>query len=203
MTNPALLLISLLLSPSVQKALPDEGRIPHPEPLNSAAILQSDISDIDSKAMVIGNGGLNALIHSTEAGDILLTVPKNDVWDSRMNTSEDPPMPTVNVRDHTWTGAISAQASWKKNKYPIQVACCNIVLGAGKGITGTKLDLRRAVAEISSDSGTSRIRTLWQSNVFLIESPGEVSLSGSGYSFLPKAESGTEEGIPWLRQVLP
>ncbi len=151
---------------------------------------------------MIGNGDINALVNSSE-DDILLTMTKNDVWDCRMNTSQDPPLPSVNVKEHTWTGEWGAPSSWNENKYPIQVSFCNIKISAGNGVAGAKLDLRRANVEISALPGTTRIQALWQSNAFLIETPGEVTLEGRPYDFLPAAESGTTDDVKWIKQVFP
>ena len=145
--------------PVADAPLADVDReIPYPEAMDDAAVIQPSIDDIDRKAMVIGNGDINALVYSA-GNDVRLTVSKNDVWDSRMNTAEDEDLLSVNVKEHNWTGKRGAQPSWNENPYPIQVPSCVIKVKAGKGIRRATLDLRRASSEIESDSGTTRIKT--------------------------------------------
>jgi hypothetical protein len=91
--------------------------IPYPEALNKAAIVQTSIEHIDSAAMIIGNGDINALIYS-ENNNIVMHLAKNDVWDARLVTEKDPPLLNVNVEKHTWTGG-SRPPSWN-HPYPTQ-----------------------------------------------------------------------------------
>ena len=179
-----------------------EDPIPYPEALERATVIQTSIDDIKSKAIVIGNGDINGLVHSS-GEEIVLTITQNDVWDSRMNTSDDPPLPSVNVKEHTWSGEWGAPSSWKENKYPTQVSFCDIKVSTGIGVTSAKLDLRRATVEISAIQGTTRIQALWQSNVFLIETPGEVTLEVHPWDFLPNVESGVTDDVKWIKQVFP
>ena len=86
--------------------------IPCPKALDGAALIQTRIGDIHKEAMVVGNGDINALACS-HAGDIVVRVAKNDVWGSRIDTSEDAGLLTVDVRNHKWTGKRGAQASWR------------------------------------------------------------------------------------------
>ena len=86
--------------------------IPYPDALNNSAIIQSSIDDVDSSAMIIGNGDINALIYS-EREDLVMHLAKNDVWDARLITEEDPPLLKVNVREHTFTGG-GRPASWNR-----------------------------------------------------------------------------------------
>ena len=189
--------------PVADAPLADVDReIPYPEAMDDAAVIQPSIDDIDRKAMVIGNGDINALVYSA-GNDVRLTVSKNDVWDSRMNTAEDEDLLSVNVKEHNWTGKRGAQPSWNENTYPIQVPSCVIKVKAGKGIRRATLDLRRASAEIESDSGTTRICALWQRNVFLVDSNSEVAIQSCKLGQLPEAKAGSTHGIQWIHQKLP
>ena len=180
----------------------ERASIPYPEALDKASVIQPKIEDIHKEAMVVGNGNINALVYS-HAGDIVVRVTKNDVWDSRMDTSEDADLLTVDVKNHRWTGKRGAQASWKKHPYPIQVPSCVIRVGAGKAVRKATLDLKRGLAQVRDEAGATRIRALWQRNVFLIDTAASVSLEGYKLGFLPPAESGTTDGIRWIRQTLP
>jgi hypothetical protein len=176
--------------------------IPYTEALDLAAVQTPRIENIDKEALVIGNGDLNAILYS-RGNEILLNVTKNDVWDSRIDTSEDADLLRVDVKERTWPEVWGAQASWKKNPYPIQVPSCTIKVHGVEGITGAKLDLRRATAEITAASGITRLRTLWHHNVFLVETEGEVSVHGYKMTQLPEAQAGESDGIRWIHQELP
>ncbi|MCF7974652.1 MAG: hypothetical protein K9N55_12605, partial [Phycisphaerae bacterium] len=77
--------------------------IPYPDALNTASIVQSSIDNLDTEAMVIGNGDINALIYSKN-DELVMHLAKNDVWDARLITEKDPPLLNVNVKEHTWVG---------------------------------------------------------------------------------------------------
>ncbi len=63
----------LLMSTGVVYAA---DKIPYPQALDKASVVQSQIDNLDKDGLVIGNGDLNALVHSS-GDDILLTVSKN------------------------------------------------------------------------------------------------------------------------------
>lgn len=59
--------------------------------LNRADIVLDNLDDILDRAMLIGNGDINALVYGSE-GDLFLNLTKNDVWDARRDTSHDLPL---------------------------------------------------------------------------------------------------------------
>lgn len=69
----------------------------------------------------------------------------------------------------------------------------------------SRLDLRRATAELkpSADSAPTVARALAGRNVFLIRSPRPAELIPIVASELPKPETGTRDGVRWIRQALP
>jgi hypothetical protein len=101
--------------------------------LDAAAVVESRISDINREALVIGNGDLNALLWQRD-GALCLRAAKNDVWDARIDTSQDMPMMRVDVPNGKWSGG-GYPPSWKK-PYP-QPRCAAVVrIGAAPAEPG-------------------------------------------------------------------
>ena len=151
--------------------------IAYPDALAAAAVSESTISDIHDQGLVVGNGEMNAIIYST-GNDLHLRISKNDCWDMRVDTQDDPPLPVVDVAAGTATGHGDA-GSWK-HPYPTALPVAELVLGADgqTAVTGATLDLARAVATIKTAEETADVRVLAQSNVILIHSKRPVSFIG-------------------------
>ena len=78
-------------------ALPaSAAEIPFPAALDAAAVVQSRIADINREALVLGNGDLIGLLWERN-GTLCLRVAKNDIWDARVDTSQDVPLMKVDV----------------------------------------------------------------------------------------------------------
>ncbi|MCL2118664.1 MAG: hypothetical protein FWH27_09600 [Planctomycetaceae bacterium] len=81
--------------------------------------------------------------------------------------------------------------------------------GEGRVVFDTELDILRAVATVkkhdpqNSASEHLTFRALAQENVFLLDTPLEVTLEGARASYLPPFEEGETEGVVWIRQHLP
>ncbi len=174
--------------------------IPYPDALDDAAIVQATIDDVNSKAMIVGNGDINALIFS-RGNELIMQVAKNDVWDARLDTSKDVPLLKVDVAKHAWTGG-GMPASWN-HPYPTQTPPCLIRIPLKGGIEGTKLDVKRATATITTTAGTVTVRALSQANVFLIETENAIALEGFPQKFLPAPEKQQNESSTSVKQVLP
>ena len=176
------------------------GEIPYPQALEAAAVVQPAIDDVDRKALVIGNGDLNALVFSRNH-ELVLHVAKNDVWDARLETAKDAPLLKVDVRHHTWTGG-EHPPSWNL-PYPTQTPACTIHIPFTGEMVSARLDVRHAVATITTTGGTITIRALAQGNVFYVESAGAASLQGFAQPFLPAAETHTGGAVDTVTQNLP
>jgi hypothetical protein len=197
----ALAIGSLLFISAVAASAQDT--IPYPSALDAAAVTQTDISNIASRGMVVGNGEMNGIVYSS-GNDMYVRVSKNDVWDGRVNTGSDPALPVINPATHSFTGANGAQASWNNYTYPCPVPAASIRLAsAGGSGWNTTLDLRRASATVVTSADRTTVRVLAQSNVFYITSPRTITLQGVNQSFLPAATTGTSGSVQWLRQNLP
>ena len=191
--------------------------LPYPDALAAAAVSESKISDIRSLGLVVGNGEMNAIIYSAD-NDLHLRISKNDCWDMRVFTQDDPPLPLVDVAKGTAVGHHDA-GSWK-HPFPTALPVAELVLDADgqTAVTGATLDLARAVATIKTAEETADVRVLAQSNVILIRSKRPVSFIGDQKlladkkprpnstpieSWVSKADEGEESGCRYLHQNIP
>lgn len=71
-----------------------EPRIPYPDALDAAAVAVERLDSILEYALLVGNGDINALVYS-DGGQLKLMLTKNDVWDARLDSQRDPPLPTL------------------------------------------------------------------------------------------------------------
>lgn len=118
-----------------------EETIPFVEALDDASISVERLDDILEYALLIGNGDINALVY-TDSGNVELVLTKNDVWDARLDTTLDPPLPTLKrikelghgawpnrglilPEDSAWEGPDSYHA----HPYPCPRACARLILG--------------------------------------------------------------------------
>ena len=152
--------------------------IAYPDALAAAAVSEGSISDIHAQGLVVGNGELNAIIYSS-GNDLHLRIDKNDCWDVRVDTQNDPPMPVVDVAAGQAAGVHGNAGSWYQ-PYPTALPVAELVLGADgqTAVTGATLDLARAVATIKTAEETADVRVLAQSNVILIHSKRPLSFIG-------------------------
>lgn len=116
------------------ETLPAMAGIPYPAALDRAAVVQSDISDINRGGLVLGNGDLSGLLWDRN-GSLCLRVTKNDVWDARVDTSKDPPLMRVDVPNQKWTGGTGSPPSYG-NPYP-QPRCAAIIRLGGDAGSGS------------------------------------------------------------------
>lgn len=189
------LLIALMLQAPLAAQL-----VSYPDALENASIVQSSIGNVDTEAMIIGNGAINALVYS-KADQLVLHLAKNDVWDARLITEKDPPLLNVNVEAHTWSGG-GRPASWN-HPYPTQTPPAVVRIHATGDVTQAKLDLRLGLASISAKSGKVTVRALAQNNVYYVETDRHVSLDGFPQSFLPDAAKTQADGVVIVKQHLP
>ena len=191
--------------------------IAYPDALAAATVSESIISKISDQGLVVGNGEMNAIIYSA-GNDLHLRINKNDCWDMRVDTRDDPPLAVVDVAAGTATGHGDA-GSWK-HPYPTALPVAEVVLGADgqTAVTGATLDLSRAVATIKTAEETTDVRVLAQSNVILIHSKRPLSFIGDQdllrtknpkpnstpiESWVSKAEEGEQGGCHYLHQNIP
>ena len=120
---PITTLLVLLLVPGFAAQ-----RASYPAALRGAAVTQDRLDDIGSRALVLGNGDLNALLWE-DRGALCLRVTKNDLWDARIDTSGDPPLLKMDLRNRTWRGGANKPVSWHKFPYPQPRCAAQVYIG--------------------------------------------------------------------------
>jgi len=203
-----------------------DEKIPFPKALAEASIKVKNLNDILDGALIIGNGDINALIYS-DSNSIVLNLTKNDVWDARVETFNDTPIPTLdlikqlgasetafplkdNNRNYllpegmTWEG----KDSYNLEAYPCPRQCARIIISVKENFTDLEgeVDLRGAVAKIK-ETETARnlveILALANRNVFLVETPHQIMLQPVKSKGLSEAKTGETTNVAWLKQVIP
>jgi hypothetical protein len=200
-----------------------QAAIPCPDSLNNAVVEVERLNDILKYALILGNGDITALLYQN-GSSLELRLTKNDVWDSRLDTRKDPPLPTLKRLKELGRGRWENRkwilpADWpadgevKQRSYDDVMPCpraCGVVRlaihPAGKGDLSGRLDLAAATAQVFLDKAAAPIasvRALAQTNVFLIESAEAVTLEPISPKELPPALKGEKDGIHWLHQKIP
>jgi len=121
----------------------DEPAIPFPEALDAAAVAVDRLDSILDYGLLLGNGDINTLV-SSEGGRLALTLTKNDVWDARLDSQLDPPLPTLDLIKRLAAEETPAQGgrsvlleegwgsqeadSYHAHPYPCPRACGRLVL---------------------------------------------------------------------------
>jgi hypothetical protein len=209
----------------------DEIQIPYESSLDSAAIHQTELKQLEN-SIIIGNGDINGLVYSVD-GNINISLTKNDVWDGRIITKDDPPLFRVDLKNKKWSGGsheYETPPSWKDHPYPCPIYCGIVSIGRksipltaltaanfNKGenvVIDSKLqqipvistlDLKRGVAIIKKGARNPevKVRVLAQRNIYLIETQDSVFLWPNAISFIPGPKTGTVDGIEYLHYSIP
>jgi len=206
--HSVLVLLLAVLAPCVFGD--DSQKIPFPTELDSAAISVSRLDSLLENALLLGNGDLNGLLYS-EKGQLALRITKNDVWDARLLTESDPPLPTLKrlkeLGKGTWPDrdwilpegvAVTRKDSYHAHAFPCPRACAIIRLNTAGA--AARLNIVRAVARVGDSNS---VRALAQANVILVESPARATLEPIRPDDLPQAVVGTTNGVDWVKQVIP
>ncbi|MCP4643928.1 MAG: hypothetical protein GY851_26025 [bacterium] len=200
---------------AVSVAAMAQESIPFPEALNRAAISFSSLSDPINDALILGNGDLNVLVFA-EGDDLVVRITKNDVWDGRLDTPLDPPLPTLRRLlelgegpwpDRQWIlpegSDWEGPDSYHAHPYPCPRACGVVRFpGAAAGGAFGSLDLGRAVASIVATDRT-QCYVAADRNVIVVEGPAAATLEAIVSDGLPAAETGEAGGARWILQDIP
>lgn len=209
----------------------NEIQIPYESSLDSAAIHQTELKQLDN-SIIIGNGDINGLVYSVD-GNINISLTKNNVWDGRMITKDDPPLFKVDLRNKKWSGGspeYEVPPSYKDYASPCPIYCAIVSIGKkNKPLTALTADNFRSKLQVSIDKELQKIpvkstldlkkgvvtiekgaqnpevkvRVLAQQNVYLIETSDSVYLCPNAISFIPVPKSGTVDGIEYLHYTIP
>ncbi len=203
-----------------------KNKIPFEKSLSDASIKINSIEGNVDGALIIGNGDVNALIYS-DSGSIIMNLTKNDIWDARLETLNDPPLPTLDLikklgasdtgfplknrnsshvlaKDVIWQGKDSYEA--KPYPCPRQAARISIKMGSDPVDFSGETDIQRAVVKINektTNENQAVIRALSNKNAFLIETVGNIALEPIISEGIPQADTGESNKTSWLKQVIP
>ncbi len=215
---PTLCVVVFSLHMLVSEAMAADA-IPFPKALDRSVVVTSSLEDMVNESLILGNGDVNGLLVA-DGEDLVFRLTKNDVWDARLDSKLNPPLPTLArlkelVRGEwadreqilpegsTWKGpdAYSAHA------YPCPRAVGVVRLrGAAASNLTAKLDLRRATASIVLPDMRTRATVLAQRNVVLLETADSVriDLEAIQSDDLPAAETGVlDDDVRWITQTIP
>ena len=216
----------VLIFTTISNASGQVKNIPFVKALSEASIKVSNLNSILDGALVIGNGDINALIYS-DSNSIVMNLTKNDVWDARVETFRDPPIPTLDLIKQLGTSGTAFPLKnsnsafvlpegetweWKdcynSNAYPCPRQCARIFISMKEGFTNLdgEVDLMRGVAKIKETEAAVnpvKIRALSNRNGFLIETTGNILLDPIISEGIPGAVTGETNKVKWLKQSIP
>jgi len=182
----------------------NQDGIPFKESIRGANITLSTIQDGQSESLILGNGDLYGIVWAKES-NLFMRITKNDIWDARIDVSEDGELPRVDIINNKITGEVDGPPSYRK-QYPQPRCAAGLYLGTVKtdGGINAHLDIEKAFMEITtSDGKKTTIRILHGRNVLLINSPAEVTLEEIKAETLPDARIGDTDGVSWLLMKMP
>lgn len=80
-------------------------QIPFEKAIQDATVTVQAMTDRQTESLIMGNGDMNGVVWS-DAGQPYIRINKNDIWDARVDTSQDGEMPKVDIAAGTVTGDI-------------------------------------------------------------------------------------------------
>lgn len=102
--------------------------IPFEAALKDARVALTSLSSGQRDSLILGNGDLYGIVWEA-GGGLYMRVTKNDIWDARVDTSKDPPLPKVDIRTGKVSGSKGAPPSYKL-PYPQPRCAAAIRFGA-------------------------------------------------------------------------
>jgi len=170
-----------------------------PDSLKNANVIIPNISDGQKQGLMIGNGDMYGLIYPKDQR-LHLRITKNDIWDARVDTSNDGPLPKVDITNGTVTGSRKAPPSYQL-PYPHPLIGASLLLGKNgstKSVSG-HLDIGKGVATVKSDGKIETVlRVLHGHNVLLVRSPFQnVEIQ------VHDGQKGSTDGVEWVKRTLP
>ncbi len=106
----------------------EDAKIPFPAALKDADVALSSMASGQRESLILGNGDLYGIVWQRDGG-LVMRVTKNDIWDARIDTSEDPPLPKVDVVANSVSGAVHAPPSYRR-PYPHPRCAAALRIGA-------------------------------------------------------------------------
>ena len=185
--------------------------------LRRADVVLGELTDRDDGIVTLGNGDVQAVV-SREGEGIVVRLAKHDVWDRRMDTSED--VPLLSVEELTakvmaegdafgdemrrW---LSHYPSYERHPYPCPVLCAKVCIAAPVTTTEShRLSLCDGALYSHLAGGCLRMRVDANCNCLVIDtldSGQEVSLVPSALAEMDAPETGERDGTQYILQTLP
>lgn len=109
-------------------------KIPFETALGDANVTLSSLASGQRESLILGNGDLYGIVWEV-GGGLYMRVTKNDIWDARVDTSGDGPLPKVDIRNNKVSGSKGAPPSYKL-PYPQPRCAAALRLGGAKPKNG-------------------------------------------------------------------
>ena len=179
-----------------------QNSIPFAEALREANVTLTHMQDGQQDGLILGNGDLYGLVWEKDNG-LFIRVTKNDIWDARVDTSEDGELPRVDIVNNKVSGPKGAPPSYRK-PYPQPRCAAALRLGPISKSKTAQLDIEKASVTVKSEGlQATTLRVLHDRNVLLINSPHDVTLEEIKAETLPAAKLGKWDGVSWLVMKMP
>lgn len=178
--------------------------IPFEDSLKEANVTLATMQNGQRESLILGNGDLYGIVWTKDDG-LFMRITKNDIWDARVDTSNDGELPRVDVINNKVSGSKGAPPSYGK-LYPQPRCAAALHLGpiSSSEPMRAHLDIERAFASVNSAAlQDTTIRILHDRNVVLINSPHVVALEAIKAKTLPDATLGISDGVSWLLMKMP
>ena len=196
--------LACMLIISFSGSSPDQKKvIPFPGALKDAGVTLSDLKNGQKQGLILGNGDLYGIVMEKD-GNLFMRITKNDIWDARMDLSEDGAMPKVDIAGNIISGTVGGPPSYNKT-FPQPRCAAGLLLGPVPLATfKASLDIEKASVTVQPATGTKTIiRILNDRNVVLIKGPGKVNLEAIKAATLPDAQLGKTGDVSWLLMKMP
>ncbi len=176
-----------------------QDSIAFPDSLQKANVTLPSITNGQEQGLMIGNGDMYGLIYPSDQR-LHVRITKNDIWDARVDTSKDDPLPTVDIINETVTGTTQVPPSYNL-PYPQPVIGASLLFGghdSTKSLSG-HLNIGKGVATVKSNGKIqTSLRILHEHNVLLVNSPFQtVDIH------VNDGQKGTTDGLEWVKRTLP
>ena len=113
--------------------------IPFTSSLQDADVTLTSIKDGQQESIIVGNGDMYGIVWEKDNG-LFMRITKNDIWDARIDVSEDGELPKVDIANNIITGEVGGPPSYRKT-YPQPRAAVALRLGPVSSDEGFRADL--------------------------------------------------------------
>jgi len=172
--------------------------IPFPEIIENAKIEVDKLDLPILHGMIQGNGDLHSFFYRKKK-KIILRLAKNDVYDARIDTKDDPELARIDISTGKTSRELTLPPSWEK-PYPLSINFVNLEIDYS-GKQKAEINILRSCANIND--GEILIRPLLQDNVYYIKTSNSLDIKAKRWKPIPSAKTGETDGVKWVKQNLP